>query len=275
MTTRLIINSDDYGRSANVSRGIRHAHLHGIVTSTTCMMNMPTVVEDIHLALQETPSLGLGVHLVLTAGKPLLPADQVKTITRPNGAFLSQDDVIVRCPTFSIAEVKAEWTAQIEKFIAAAGKKPTHIDSHHHSSYFTPGMFQAMLELARDYDCAIRLPVAQGKDSPMTGLPDNLAEPMLANAPALIQKFQPRCPEAFFASFYDEKATREELFNILASLQDGAYEIMCHPGYTDPDLIASSGYALQRDREHEILTDPEVLAEIRKRGIELVNFSQL
>ena len=39
---RLIVNSDDYGRTAEVSSGVRTAHLKGIVTSTTCMMNMPS-----------------------------------------------------------------------------------------------------------------------------------------------------------------------------------------------------------------------------------------
>jgi chitin disaccharide deacetylase len=275
MTPRLIINSDDYGRSANVSRGIRHAHLHGVVTSTTCMMNMPTVVEDIQIALQETPKLGLGVHLVLTAGQPLLPIDQVKTITRANGAFMSQADVILRCPSFSIREIKAEWHAQIEKFVAAAGKKPTHLDSHHHSSYFTPAMFQAMLELAQAYACAIRLPVSAEQHDRITGLPGSLSAPMLEQAPKLLQKFQPRHPDVFFDSFYDKSATQAQLLGILGSLKDSVYEIMTHPGYADPELIAGSGYAVQRDRELEILTDTTVLAEIKKRNIELISFAQL
>ena len=68
---RLIINADDYGRSPDISRGIRQAHLHGVVTSTTCMMNIPTTAADIAVAVRETPQLGLGVHLVLTMGRPV------------------------------------------------------------------------------------------------------------------------------------------------------------------------------------------------------------
>ncbi len=74
MAIRLIVNADDYGRSVNVSRGIRDAYLRGILSSTTCMMNMPSVVDDIKMALSETSGLGMGVHLVLTAGRPLLTA---------------------------------------------------------------------------------------------------------------------------------------------------------------------------------------------------------
>jgi len=35
-----LINSYDYGRSSDISRGIREAYLQGVVTSTTCMMNI-------------------------------------------------------------------------------------------------------------------------------------------------------------------------------------------------------------------------------------------
>ncbi len=275
MTTRLIINSDDYGRSANISRGIRAAHLNGVVTSTTCMMNMPSVVEDIQIAMQETPNLGLGVHLVLTSGKPLLPAEQIPALVQPNGAFLLLPEVTFRCVTFPIDQVKAEWRAQIEKFVATTGRKPTHLDSHHHSSYFTPGMFEAMLELAREYDCAIRLAVSQGEDASFAGLPGELLAPIAEHAPALLKKFQPRSPDAFFASFYDDMATKDELIRIVSNLGDGVYEIMCHPGYSDADLIAGSVYAIQRDAEREVLTAPDVLDFIQRRKIELISFAQL
>ena len=85
---RLIVNSDDYGRTPEISRGIREAHLQGVVTSTTCMMNIPTTAEDIAVALRETPALGLGVHLVLTMGKPISTPDTVASITNENGYFL-------------------------------------------------------------------------------------------------------------------------------------------------------------------------------------------
>ena len=76
---RLIVNADDYGRTRGVSAGIREAHLHGIVTSTTAMMNFPGVQADLARACDDCPQLGLGVHLVLTAGRPLRPAENVPT----------------------------------------------------------------------------------------------------------------------------------------------------------------------------------------------------
>ncbi len=275
MAIRLIVNADDYGRSANVSRGIRDAYLHGILRSTTCMMNMPTVVEDIKIAQSETPGLGMGVHLVLTAGRPLLPAAQVMTLTNTDGAFLKLDRLIANRAQLDPAQVKAEWRAQIENFVATAGRNPTHLDSHHHSSYFTPDFFQAMLELAQEFDAAVRLPVEPEARDTMAGIPAELLQPVVEHAPRLLKQFHPRHPDAFFASFYDAQATKEELFRIIHSLDEGVFEVMTHPGYSDPDLVAGTSYAVQRDRELEILTDPETLAEVKKHHIELIDFGQL
>ena len=274
MPKRLIINSDDYGRTPEVSRGIRESHLRGVVTSTTCMMNIPTTAADIAIAMRETPKLGLGVHLVLTADSPLLKREAVKSITDEKGNFLKLPVLIERINSIDVNEVQAEWRAQIEAFLKAADKKPTHLDSHHHTSYFSPALFRAMLELAKEFDCGIRLPNVYGSDD-MAGLPTELIGPIKEYAPRLLNEFNPRRPDAFFASFYDDLATRDELKRIFDEMGNGTYEIMCHPGYTDPILLNASSYAKQRETELEVLTDPAILQEIQKNGIQLISFADI
>jgi predicted glycoside hydrolase/deacetylase ChbG (UPF0249 family) len=271
---RLIINSDDYGRTPEVSRGIRESHLRGVVTSTTCMMNIPTTPADITIALRETPKLGLGVHLVLTADAPLLKHEAVKSITDEKGNFLKLAVLIERINDIDINEVKKEWHAQIEAFVKAAGRNPTHLDSHHHTSYFSPALIRAMLELATEFDCGIRLPNVHGSDE-MAGLPSSLIGPINEYAPKLLKEFNPRRPDAFFASFYDELATRAELRKIFSQIDDGTFEIMCHPGYTDPILLNASSYAKQRETELEVLTDPAIRQEIEEHGIQLISFADI
>jgi chitin disaccharide deacetylase len=276
MTIRLIINADDYGRTPDISRGIRDAHLRGLVTSSTAMMNMSPAANEIKIALEETPDLGLGVHLVLTAGKPLLPAAKLPSLTTSAGAFLKVDELVRLAKNLNLNEVKAEWHAQVEAFVAAAGKKPTHFDSHHHSSYFTPGLFKSMLELAHEYDVPIRLPVAHNTGKDIEGLPEELSPSLLEFGPQLLEEFQPRSPDAFFASFYDNYATRGEFLRILGLfLPNGTFEIMCHPGYVDETFAKESGYAYQRQTELEILTDPSMRKEVERRGIQLISFAQL
>ncbi len=273
MSKRLIINSDDYGRTPDISRGIRTAHLHGVVTSTTCMMNIPTTANDVAIAVHETPNLGLGVHLVLTMGKPVSPPGSVQSIIDENDNHFKYDAFIANIPKLKMKEVKLEWRAQIEAFIKASGRKPDHLDSHHHSSFFTPELFRAMLELAKEYDCPIRNPIAYG-DNPTAGMPA-VANPMKDHAPQLMQEFDARTTDSIFVNFYDDGATHEELLDILSKVKDGTWEIMCHPGYVDEAFAKESVYNFQRESELKILTDPAIKQAIQAHGIELITFADL
>ena len=264
---RLIINSDDYGRTPEISRGIREAHLRGVVTSTTCMMNIPTTAEDVAVALKETPTLGMGVHLVLTMGRPISAPDTVPSITDEEGRFFKYAALVEQLPHIHPEEVKTEWRAQIEAFVKASGRNPTHLDSHHHSSYFSPELFRGMLELAKEYECAIRFP--------FTGDISKELEETNKLVPELTREFHLRHPDHFVVDFYDERATYEELINILTHLPSGTTEIMCHPGYTDDAFAKESVYNDQRDRELNILTDPSIKEAIQAQGIELITFAEL
>lgn len=272
MSIRLIVNADDYGRSSEVSRGIREAHLNGIVSSTTCLMNFANIDADIALALQETPDLGLGVHLVLTSGNPLLPPDQIPTLTAEDGAFPKYEPFFYGLAQIDAVQLKAEWRAQIEKFIRLSGRKPTHLDSHHHAAFWTEQLFRTMLELAAEYGCAIRQMAAQ-PDGGLNGLPGPIFDQVREYVPRLLGEFSPPVPDLFYASFYDELATTENLLSIIYDLpQEGVFEMMCHPGYADAYLMGSTIYARKREMELAILTSPEIAQALIDRQIELATF---
>jgi len=264
---RLIINSDDYGRTPDISRGIREVHLRGVLTSTTCMMNIPTTADDIAIALKETPSLGLGVHLVLTMGKPLSKPDAVPSIVDADGNHLKYTPLWENVPNLNMDEVEAEWRLQIERFVKAAGRKPTHLDSHHHSSYWSPDLFRGMLELAKEYDCPIRYPFTEHVTDELEETSKHLTE--------LMKEFNPKHPDRFIASFYDDGATQDDLLRIIGEVPDGITEIMCHPGYVDEAFAKESSYNFQRERELKILTDPTIKQAIQANDIELITFAKL
>lgn len=68
---KLIVNADDFGLTEGTNYGIIDGHINGIVNSTTMMMNMPE--QSMRYAQQkEYKTLGVGVHLVLTAGNRFL-----------------------------------------------------------------------------------------------------------------------------------------------------------------------------------------------------------
>ncbi len=273
MTLQLIFNADDYGLTAGVSRGIRQAHLQGVVTSTTCMMGMPGTAAEMQTALAECPNLGLGVHLTLTAGRPVLPSADVAGLCDTNGLFLRLGDVLGHRHELPLEQVEAEWRAQVNAFIQAAGKLPTHLDSHHHSSYFTPALFRVMLKLAGEYGTAIRFPVAACEPYRTTGLPDEVNAELEAALPEMLAEFAPRRADGFCADFYDTDATWQTLADFIDHHPAGTWEVMCHPAFWDDELQAISSYNTQRQQELSLLTSPETLQGLRRRHVSIVNFS--
>ncbi len=113
MTRTLIVNADDFGRTRGVSAGIVHAHLHGLVTTTTAMVNLPGALQDVAQASHEAPTLGLGLHLNLTCGRPLLDPADVPSLVAPDGSFHTPDALIASGHRPEPAHVEREWRAQI------------------------------------------------------------------------------------------------------------------------------------------------------------------
>lgn len=271
----LIVNADDYGMTAAVSAGIRKAHLGGIVTSTTVMMNMPDAEAAVRLA---PPTLGLGVHLNITEGVPLLPVEQLPGLLGLADGIHFPDHPIIRAHAFALPvnEIAAEWRAQIERFRAIAGRAPDHLDSHHHSAYCSYALYRILLDLAAEYGCALRLPYRE--DGP-TAPGDLLAVP--ADFPPdetprdLAGRRGLRFPHRFIDRFYDDGAALDVLLALLDGLDDGVTELMTHPAQADPGLEQITSYNLQRARELDLLTHPQVIAKIDALDIRLITFADL
>lgn len=259
----LIINADDLALTAGVTRGIIDAHSHGIVTSTSVLMNSPLAAKSLAQIRQKAPKLGVGVHLVLTKGKPLLPAEEAPSLTDTFGSFYPFDHFLANTEWLNLSEVRLEWQAQIDAFIST-GFQPDHLDSHHHISYTTPGLLSVMLELAQQYGVPVRHPPL-----PETQLINNKTDR------ELFKKFPVSNPKACITTFYGEHANLGQLIKILTNLPEGTSELMCHPGYADAELNRVSSYNSTREIELRLLTSPEVRTAIHQNGIELIRFSDL
>ena len=162
----LIFNADDFGYSYGVNYGILESHLRGVLTSTTLMAGMPGFDHAVALA-KAHPSLGVGVHLTLTCGRPLLPGH--RTLTEPNGDFHPLAFYHSEAQPLDSGEVYREWKAQIDKVIAA-GIQPTHLDSHHHVHTFR-GLEAVFVRLAREYRLPVRNSRRDCADDQVQGVP--------------------------------------------------------------------------------------------------------
>jgi predicted glycoside hydrolase/deacetylase ChbG (UPF0249 family) len=248
---KVIFNADDFGYSKGVNIGIIETHRRGPVRSTTVMAGMPGVEHAAALAA-ENPGLGVGIHLTLSAGKSVGGA--YRTLTDGDGCFPNHEEIIRRVDNgeLDLAEVEAEFEAQIQKVIAA-GITPDHFDSHHHL-HNQPGIIDVFLKLAKKYDAGVRV----------------FDRGLLAGQYAGV-----RAAEVFSESFYGESATLETLRDILATEGVASMEIMCHPAFIDRQLYERSSYGMNRATELDVLTDPALMAFIADKGIELCSFGGL
>ncbi len=243
MSIRCIINADDFGYSKGVNLGILEAFQHGVVTSTTMMVNMPGAEHAAQLA-KENPDLGVGIHFVLTCGKPV--CSDVSSLVNENGEFRKRDEQLLHA---DINEIERELTAQLEKFFSL-GLTPTHIDSHHHV-HAHEKVFPIVKKLAQQHHLPAR-PV------PSTDM------------------FDLQTVDMFIHQFYGNDLTKEYFLSLVNQISDGqTAEIMCHPAYIDLPLQIGSSYCLERINELAILTDPEIRQAISERNIELITYREL
>ena len=257
----LILNADDFGYSYGVNYGIIESHLRGVLTSTTLMAGMPGFDHAVSLA-KAHPSLGVGVHLTLTCGRPVLTDH--KTLTEPNGDFHSQAYYHNEEQPLDKDEVYREWKAQIEK-VLAAGIQPTHLDSHHHVHTFR-GLEDVFVRLAREYDLPVRNSRRDCTDNHVQGVPcPNYLVDFIEGSGAHFHT-----PLTEYAPAIESNMHRIllEAFKTLDCV-----EIMCHPAYLDTAVMLHSSFNLHRMCEVDLLISPATKTFIEQlEDVSLANY---
>lgn len=275
MLKKLIVNADDYGRTKNISNAIRKAHNEGIVSSTTVMMNLPGAEEAVRLAKEETPTLGLGVHLNLTFGEPLSPRMKVDSITESQGGFRSKKFYFQHANEIELKDVEYEWRTQIETFLKY-DVLLDHLDSHHHIALTSPGLWSLFLKCAHEYECGVRHPDPGdiSENALRAALPVVSIDFVRHRAAHELDDAGIPHPDHFITSFFGSGVSLDHLSNILQSLPEGVTELMCHPGFVDEELSSTSGYAKLREQEYQILIDPMIIQAIAENEIILTTFHE-
>lgn len=249
---KLIINGDDFGFSPGQNLGIIRAHEMGILTSTTAMANGPYLKEAL-AAAESFPSLGIGVHLVIDWGKPVLLAESLPSLVDEKGDFRKHEEHLPI--TINPEELMKEWSAQIERLMDL-GVKPTHLDGHHHL-HLHPDLLETTLFLAMKYDLPIRyLSFYHGPKE----------EELMKKHP--VKKF------LGLTDFYFDTVSPEYFRNFRKDheqLGEAVLEVMCHPAYLDDIIYKRSSYTIHRVKELVILTDPAVREELKDQDILLGN----
>ena len=251
---KVIFNADDFGYSMATNYGIVESAKRGVVRSTSILATSPYfehAVELYHSGASEY--LGVGIHLNLMTGKPLLKGH--KTLTDANGNFYKHNLFDSKKDHFDLTEVENEFEAQIEK-AEAAGVKLTHIDSHYGIHMIDP-LFQVATKLAFKHDLPLRM-VDKNRRNPLSrGIKTSVK---------------------FTGGFFAENATLDYLVAYLdAKAADGIglLEVLCRPAFVDLPLYNGTKYSMNRINEFAILTSKELMDYINNRGYELVGYDIL
>ncbi len=269
----LIVNSDDFGISPGVNRGVLEAHRGGIVTSASLMSNQPWAPQAVAL-WRDAPDLGLGLHLTLTSGAPCSPPSRVPSLVGADGRFHGLASWLARAQAGALRadELRREITTQVELALAL-GATLGHLDSHHHV-HTDPRVGQALISVARQYRIsAVRCP----SESPRWTNPRDLGRAALVSLRAFwlraaLRRAGLRTSDRFagMALGYGFNVARLEA--ALSRLKPGLTELMTHPGYPDLELARATRFVAGREHELASLLDPRARAVLDEQSIDLVRW---
>jgi len=259
----LIINADDFGLAREVNDAVETAHREGVLASASLMVAGAAAGQAVGLA-KRTPSLRVGLHLVLAEGAPALPAEEITELVDEDGG-LRRDMVAT---AFGIAfserarrQLRREIEAQFEAF-RKTGLPLDHVNAHKHF-HLHPIIANEIIEIGRHYGmAALRVPSEPARSLGGVSWQAHFLAPYLTLLRRKAMKGGIFTPDAVFGWKWSGAMTAERMKSILASLPPGNVEIYTHPATTDRFPGCATGY--EYTGELAALTDPDVVAMVGK-----------
>ena len=255
---RLIVTADDFGASVAVNDGVEAAHRHGILTAASLMVAGDAAADAVARA-RAMPTLGVGLHLVLVEGRPVLPPERLPALVDNDGLF-RRDMVRLAIRLFADPAARAQLAAEVEAqfaAFAATGLRLDHVNAHKHF-HLHPTIAATVLRVGRRHGMtAIRAPLERGHRG---------IEAWWARA---LQRRMRRAgllvPDQVVGLAWTGAFTAERMRAALADLPPGLTEIYTHPATADAYPGSAPGYRY-RD-ELAALTDGLAKAIIVREGI--------
>ena len=249
---KLIVTADDFGLSLPVNEAVERAHRQGILSAASLMVGAHAAEDAVERA-RRLPSLGVGLHLTLLDGRPVLPPEDVPDLVGPDGRFPTDPfrfGVTLYFSPEMQRQANAEIDAQFEHFFAT-GLKMDHVNGHRHF-HLHPVVLRAIARMAPRFDRPpVRVPLEPF--GPSFRANRDRAFGRLASwffyflqtrgiRRQLIDGGIPSNDHVF--GLYDSGAMTEDRFlRLLDHLPYGVSEIYCHPAtrrWEGPDNPPSS-----------------------------------
>jgi hopanoid biosynthesis associated protein HpnK len=269
---RLIVNADDFGRSASINQAVIRAHREGILTTTSLMVNEPAVEEAVALA-RENPTLGVGLHLTLLCGHSALQHAEIPGLVNAGGEFSDNPPGTGFRYYFQPGlreQLRREIHAQFQKFRAT--RLPLdHVNGHLHL-HLHPTVFRILMSDAAQLGIKhlrltfdpfrLNLRVASGHFV-YRALHAAVYHALSARArPALAQRGI-RHTEAVFGLLQNARVDEPYVTRLLPRIPAGDSELYSHPSLDE------------FKNEFDALVSPHVREQVNQLGIKLIRYQDL
>ena len=269
---RLIVNADDFGRSASINQAVIRAHREGILTTASLMVNEAAGEEAVALA-REHPNLGVGLHLTLLCGHSALPGERIPGLVNASGEFTNNPASAGFRYFFQRSlreQLRREIHAQFQRFRAT--RLPLdHVNGHLHL-HLHPTVFRILMadaaqlgikHLRLTFDpFRLNLRLASGQLA-YRALHAAIFHPLSARArPALAQRGI-RHTEAVFGLLQNARVDEDYVNRLLPLLPAGDSELYSHPSLDE------------FRNEFDALISPRAQEQVKNLGIKLIRYQDL
>ena len=269
---RLIVNADDFGRTASINQAVIRAHREGILTATSLMVNELACEEAVALA-RENPKLGVGLHLTLLCGHSALPPEQIPGLANAKGEFTTNPPGAGFRYFFqrSLREpLRREIHAQFQRF-HATGLPLDHVNGHLHL-HLHPTVFRILMadapqlgikHLRLTFDpLRLNLRLASGHFAYRV-LHAAIFHSLSARARPVLAQRGIRHTDAVFGLLQNARVDKDYVNRLLPQLPAGDSELYSHPSLDE------------FKNEFDALISPRARERVEKLGIKLIRYQDL
>ncbi len=281
---QIIINADDFGLTEGINRGIVKAYSDGILTSASLLPNGPKFNDAVALS-RENPGLGVGVHLNIFRGKPILGKSEVSSLIDKNGYFISSPGYFFLKSMLNRVkpdEIENEFRAQISRVISA-GILPSHLDTEKHIHVF-PFIYKILFNLATEFKIGKVRCLEPGRYFKQLLNIRRLTLYLLLLSTRGRRKnidhkgiLTPKC----IYGLLDGGNMFQDKYRKIFNTCEGNVEIVCHPGYTydiseNINLEMGNFYINRyREKELEALLSKDLKDLANNLGIKFITYRGL